>query len=126
MRRFYAIVALLAAVWPAFVLAQDGNGDGAKLAPDASVAMWGAIVGFLMPPVIAALNRRGWSSSAKAVCAFVACLIAAAATAFFAGDLDNVSDYATAALTVFGAAMVTFHQWWKPSGIAPKIENATG
>lgn len=126
MRRLVIIFGLLVALLPAIALAQDGNGDGAQLSPDASVAMWGAIVGFLMPAAIAALNRRRWSSSAKGIVAFVACIGAAAGTAYFAGDLGNTSDLTTAALTVFGAAIVTYHQWWKPSGIAPKIEAATG
>lgn len=125
MKRWFWVLAALIAMWPMAAFAQDGNGDGAQLEPDPSIAMWGLIVGFLMPPIIAVLNRQNWPSATKAVCAFITCLVAAAGTAYLAGDLKNESDYVTAALTVFGAAMLTYHQWWKPSGIAPKIEAST-
>jgi peptidoglycan/LPS O-acetylase OafA/YrhL len=126
MRRLFTIIALLLALLPMLALAQDGNGDGAELEPDTSVAMWGLIVGFAMPAVIAALNRKRWSSTAKGLCAFVCSLVAAAGTAFFAGDLANPSDYITAALVVFVGAIGSYRLWWQPSGIAPAIEAKTG
>jgi hypothetical protein len=97
-----------------------------ELDPNANVAMWSAIVGFLLPPAIAMVNRHAWSSTTKAIVAFVFCMIAAAGTTFFAGDLDKEGDLATAALTVFGAAIGTYRSFWQTSGIAPKLEEKTG
>lgn len=125
-RRMMWILAALAALTPMVALAQDRPPVETEIDPNTNVLMWGAIVGFLMPALIAAINRRMWSSAAKAVCAFVLCIVAAGVTAFLTGDFDDTDDLVTAALAVFGAAITTYHFWWKPSGIAPKIEAATG
>lgn len=93
---------------------------------ESTVAMWAAIVGFLMPLVIAVINRRDWSSPAKGMSAFVACLVAAFGTAYFEGGLSDANDVVTAALVVFTMAITTFQFWWKPSGIADGIESRTG
>lgn len=89
------------------------------------VAMWSAIVGFLMPLLISFVNQPRWSSFVRGLVAFVASAIAAAGTVYFTGDFDEGSDVVTAALTVFLVTINTYHFWWKPSMIAPKIERLT-
>lgn len=83
------------------------------------------IIGFLAPPVIAAINREKWSSEVKGVVAFLLCLVAAAATAWYEASLDTHNLRKTIPL-VFGAAIMSYHQFWRPTGIAPSIEKKTG
>lgn len=84
-----------------------------------------AIIGFAMPPLIAALNRRNWSSEVKGIVAFTVCLVAGVGTAWWNDDL-NQKDIRGTILIVFGAAIVTYHQFWRPSGISDTIEKKTG
>lgn len=88
------------------------------------------VVGFLMSPITSALNRSTWSSEAKAAGAFVWCF-AASALLLFAGDkLGGVPLDATALvgtfLVIFVMAIGLYRWYFQPSGIANKIEAATG
>lgn len=91
-----------------------------------NVELWAVIVGFALPPLIAALNRRAWSSAAKALVAFAVCWVVALVGSYLDGSLDNRADPVRAFLVVFVAAITTFHLWWKPSGILDRLEKATG
>jgi hypothetical protein len=84
-----------------------------------------AIVGFVAPPVIAVINREHWSEQVKGVVAFVVCLLAAIGTAWYEQSVDW-HDLRKVLPIVFGAAILTYHQFWKPTGIAPSIEKKTG
>lgn len=78
----------------------------------------------IMPPVIAVLNRRAWSSQAKGAVAMVACLLAALLVEFLRGPLA-VTGWRDTAIVVAGSSMVAYRLWWQPSGIAPAVEAAT-
>jgi hypothetical protein len=83
-----------------------------------------AIVGFLVPPAVAVINREKWSSQVKGVIAFLVCLLAAIGTAWYEQSVEW-NDLRKVLPIVFGAAILTYHQFWKPSGIAPTIEKNT-
>jgi hypothetical protein len=83
-----------------------------------------AIVGFICPPIIAFINRERWSSQVKGIVAFLVCLLAAIGTCWYERSVDWHNLRAVLPI-VFGAAILTFHQFWKPSGIAPTIEKNT-
>ena len=85
--------------------------------------MWSGIIGVFLPLVIAAVNRPGWSSGAKALVTIVACLLAAAGTAWFTGQID-AADVARSFLIVFTLAIGTYQFYWRPSGVAPTVERA--
>jgi hypothetical protein len=91
-----------------------------------SLALWSALVGVALPVAVDVLARRRWGSEARALTAFACCLVAAFGTAWFKGDLDDRGDLATAFLAVFVAAITTYNQFWKPSGIALAVREATG
>jgi hypothetical protein len=78
----------------------------------------------IMPPVIALLNQRRWSSPVKGVVALVACLVAALVVEFVRGPIES-GDWRDTALVVAGSAFVSFRTFWAPSGIAPALEKAT-
>lgn len=90
-----------------------------------NLIMWSALVAQFLPPLIAAIVRQRWPPEVKAFVALLCCLIAALGVAYFQGNLD-AENYATSALIVFTLATVMYRQFWKPSGIAPAIEAATG
>ena len=88
------------------------------------LALANALVGFVLPNVIALLNQARWVARVKALVAFAACAVAAVLTTYVAGSLVP-GDLLFSALIVFGAAQVSYQQLWHPTGVAPAIEQAT-
>lgn len=86
--------------------------------------MWSALVGALLPPVVAAINQPRWPGSWRLVMTVVCCLIAAGVTCWVAGALAGRT-YASSVLVVLTATLATYHWAWRPSTIAPAIESAT-
>jgi hypothetical protein len=86
--------------------------------------MWSALVGFLLPPVVAVANRPTWPSWARAGVTVAGCVLAALGTAWLNGTFDG-GDLTRSALVVGFAAFGTYRAFWHPSGIAPAIEKAT-
>lgn len=89
-----------------------------------NLAMWSVIVGFAMPALIALINQTRWTKPLKGLVAFILCVLAAFVTVWLRGELTGAT-WTTSTLIVFGAAITTYHTWWRPSGIAPSIEAAT-
>ena len=83
------------------------------------------IVGFFMSPAISAINREKWSSQLKAISAFVLCVVAALATAWYEASVDW-HDLRAVVIGVVGAAIISYHNFWKPSGAADAISETTG
>lgn len=91
---------------------------------DVTLQQWSIIVGFLMPAVIAIVNQSTWSKTLRGLVAFASSLVAAFVTTYLETGFDT-EDFVKSGIFVFGAAVVTYHTWWKPSTIAPRIEIAT-
>jgi peptidoglycan/LPS O-acetylase OafA/YrhL len=83
-----------------------------------------ALGGVAMPFLIAAINQRGWDPKLKGTVAFLACLGAAAILAAIHGTL-TLENWRDTAIVVTGASMVMYHALWKPSGLAPAVEDKT-
>jgi hypothetical protein len=92
------------------------------------VQLWASIVGFLVPIVTAVIIRRGWSQPVQAVANFIVAAIAAAGTQYFEGNLDtsNVDGFVRTLMVVFVASIASYYGFMKPTGVAPKVEAATG
>jgi hypothetical protein len=94
-----------------------------------SAEMWAAVVAFLLPPVIALIQQEGWSERRKAIVAFGAAIVAGLGTTYFAGTLvfeaGNLMNILTNCLIVFLGAIAFYSEFWKKTGIAPKIQTAT-
>lgn len=86
--------------------------------------MWDGLVGAGMPLLIAFLNQSRWSKPVRGIVAVLACLLAAAVTVWLRGELD-VANWTKTAMVITGVAMVSYHTWWKPSSIGPRVERAT-
>lgn len=82
------------------------------------------IGGAVMPLVIAVLNQRRWAAQVKALVALAACLLVALLLAFLRGPLV-LTDWRDTALVVAGTAFASYQLYWRPSGIAPAVEEAT-
>lgn len=85
---------------------------------------WSALVGSLMPSVVAVINQPSWPSWLRAVATAVVCIVAGVLTAASTGGLSGAS-LTQAIGVVFGAALATYHAWWKRSGITDAIEKHT-
>lgn len=88
------------------------------------LALANAFVGFVLPHAIALVNQQHWGPRLKAAVAFGACAAAGALTSYVAGTL-TAGDFVLSALTIFGAAQVSYQQLWRPSGITTAIEEKT-
>ncbi len=86
---------------------------------------WSLLVGALLPVLIAAVNRAAWPGWAKLACSATVCLIASAVTAFLNGSL-NGDDVVGSLILIGFTTYSTYHWAWKPSGVAQRVENATG
>lgn len=89
--------------------------------PNPNLVLWGTILGTVLPILISKINARTWTSTTKGLVAFLVCLVAAIGTAYFKGDL-TAGDVVSALLGTFGAAIVTYNQFWKPTGIGEALE----
>jgi hypothetical protein len=94
-------------------------------AVDTNVFLWSGLVGVVLPLGISVINQSTWAPRARGLMAFLLCLVAAAGTSYFAGELSDEGDLATAVLTVLVAAIGSYQGLWKPSTIAGSIERAT-
>jgi hypothetical protein len=83
-----------------------------------------ALIAFFMSPIISFINRLippgDWSGEAKAVLAFVTCLVAALLLMVARGQV-NAADWFGTFLVLFVSATVLYTVYFKPSGIAAKI-----
>lgn len=83
-----------------------------------------AVGGIAMPFFIALVNQSTWSPKLRGLVAFGLCLGAAALLAALHGTL-TVDHWRDSAIPVTGAALVMYHALWKPSDLAPAVEEAT-
>jgi hypothetical protein len=87
---------------------------------------WTLLVGALLPPLIAFIQRPGWSDRVRSVITVVVCVIVGAVATYLEGDgLQWDGDLIGASLRVLLAAQATYIAFWKPTRIAPAIETAT-
>lgn len=86
--------------------------------------MYSLLVGFLLPPALAIVMQSRWSDRVRSIVAFIACVIAGAGVAYFQGDLTG-KRLVSGALIVLTTGLATYRNFWKSTGISPKIEAAT-
>lgn len=86
---------------------------------------WLLLTGTVLPPVISLINRSRWSSAVKSVVALLVCTVAAVAVAWKEG-ITGGKDIASAIIIVITVTKALYEAVWKPTGISPAIEEATG
>lgn len=85
---------------------------------------WNMIIGFLLPNVISVVQQPRFTPPIRACVTAVACIIGGVGTSYFNGEFD-ATGLVSSMLTI-GVAAITFYKgFWKPTGVAPALENAT-
>ena len=94
---------------------------------DSNLVMWGLVVGFLMPPLLAIVQQPGWTVGVRSIVMFVASIVAGAGTVYFNGgfDFSEPDKIITTVLVIMVTAISTYKGLWQTTGIATKIEIAT-
>lgn len=90
------------------------------------LAAWAAIVGTLLPLAIAMISQQGWSTKTRSLLTSVLSVLAAVGTVHFTnpGGLEAAPLVITTA-TILTLAGSTYRTFWKPTGIAPAVNEAT-
>ena len=86
-----------------------------------NLEMWTVIVAALLPLLIAVVQKQKWAASLKIVVTFLACLAASVGDVVFNPAID-LSDLPGVILTVVFVCVTAYSVFWRPTGIAPKIE----
>lgn len=86
-----------------------------------STDTWAALVGFVLPALVAIVNRSEWKPWVKGIVALLASVLVGTITALIAGNFTG-SSWIQAIGIVFAASQVAYHTWWKNTDIAGLIE----
>lgn len=84
---------------------------------------WAAIVGFVLPALVAIINREEWKPWIKAVVALLASVCVGTVTALLSGSFTGTT-WVQAIAVVFAASQLAYHTWWKNSDITDWIEQS--
>lgn len=88
------------------------------------LAQWSALVGFLLPLLVAVLQRPQFSQTVRTVVGICASIVAALITAWAETDL-NWHTWSTAVIFIALTSWTTYKRVWVPVGAAPLIEAKT-
>ena len=86
--------------------------------------MYSLLLGAFLPLAISVVQQPGWSDKLRAVVALLICVVADIPLVYFQGDFTG-RRLVSSALLVLVTAYATFRNFWKPTGAAPTIEDAT-
>lgn len=83
-----------------------------------------AVIGTLMPLLVALVVRSHWASWLKAAVAVVASLGAGTAGAWAAGQMTGLP-WALAVIAALASSQAAYRTWWHATGIAQWVEQIT-
>ena len=89
---------------------------------DAALAI---LIGAFLPPVFSMIMRQGWDKATQANVSLALCVVVAVVTSFVTDSVrlnDPSFDWVVYLASIYGAAQVTYGQFWKQTGISPSIE----
>lgn len=89
-----------------------------------NLIMLSAVVAIFSPLVISLITRPGWSGKVKTAIMLGYSGVVGVLTAYLSGQFDGL-DILGAVLTVILVTATSYQTIFKPSGISPKIEEAT-
>jgi hypothetical protein len=92
--------------------------------PISDAELWAAALAVVLPPIIAIVNQPRWSGAIKGILMIVVATLDGLGTAYFNGEWHDRKIIACVLIAVIIIG-TTYHTLWKPSGIAPGIEQAT-
>ncbi|MCX5239843.1 hypothetical protein OG824_32040 [Streptomyces prunicolor] len=92
--------------------------------PLTDAQLWAAALGYLLPPIMAIVIQPRWSGPIKGLFMLLVAAGDGAGTSYFNHDFTG-KPVVTSMLIAAVAIGLAYHTLWKPSGIAPSIEQAT-
>ncbi|MEU1800913.1 hypothetical protein [Streptomyces sp. NPDC019937] len=92
--------------------------------PLTDAQLWAAVLGYLLPPVIAVVAQPRWTGPVKGLLMLVVAVLDGLGTSYF-NDQFSGKSVVTCMLIAALAIGVAYHTLWRPSGIAPGIEAGT-
>lgn len=98
-----------------------GVGDKA-----AALQQWELVFGFIFPLIMSVIIRKGWSSQLQSVIAFGLIAASSLVKEMLSSGQFNFTHVWTSALTIAVVSISSYKGLWSPTGIAPKLEAATG
>jgi len=89
------------------------------------VLSWAALVGVVLPPFVALLQKDGFSNLVNSIIFGAACIAASFATSALEQDNWNWAEWRTTLLTIIGAGLALYKLYWSPGGVVA-LGRATG
>jgi hypothetical protein len=83
-----------------------------------------ALIGFFLPLVVSVFQHYKFPTWFRVAIAAATSLAAGVFSTWAEGKLDW-TNWGTAAIIIFTTSQLTYVTVWKPTGIAPKVEEAT-
>lgn len=84
---------------------------------------WAAVVGFVLPALVAVVNRSEWKAWVKGIVVVLASVVVGTVTALLGGQFTG-ANWVQSIGIVFATSQVAYHTWWKGTGISNAIENS--
>lgn len=91
----------------------------------ADTASWALIAGVLTPILVSLVQQPRWSQSLRAIVALVVAVIVGVLTVLANGGFADASGSLGIIALVLVASNTAYKTFWKPTGVAPVIEDKT-
>ena len=98
--------------------------DILALAAQSPITLWLLAVAIFSPPVISTIQQTRFSARLQSIIAFAFYIAVAAVTVWLNGVFSTATLF-VAVVVVFLVGSASYKAFWKPTGIAPAIEQAT-
>ena len=86
---------------------------------------WEIITAFLLPLILSFVMQQGWSDALKSLAMFFVSMGVTLMQMYLRGELTNWTDPVSTVLLVVAMTIAFYKGFWKPTGVAGKIESAT-
>lgn len=90
-----------------------------------AIQYWEVITAFVLPLIIATVTQKNWTSAAKSWTMFIVSAVVTIVQLFIRDELNDWTDPTAAVLKVTALTIAFYVGFWKQTGVAPKIEEAT-
>ena len=117
---------VLFGTWAVSALADDLPAEGSTDVGDSTSALqsWQLVVAFVLPLLIAVVVKSSYSPAIKSLIMLAASAVATAVTMYLHGELSADADYVENVLKVAALTIAFYQGVWKPTEVAPKIQNS--
>jgi hypothetical protein len=107
-------------------VADPDDSAGDTLSEVSPIETWEVLASLLIPLVVGAVNRAGWTLQYKNAALAAVALLVTVAGLYFQGDLDQVEDWVTTFMTVLILSFGAYRTIYQAAPIPQWIESQTG